>query len=112
MLTVGDLSAIDAGERRRAAKDPDNRLFSRMNRLRLEGEAVRDTLLAVSGRLNPKAGGPGVVLPERRAAGGGARPVPVTADPAEHIRRSVYLVRPPQPPATRSWRRSTCRTAT
>src|SRR5205823_2296853 len=32
-----------------AAKlDPENRLFSRMNRQRLEGEAVRDSLLAVS----------------------------------------------------------------
>src|SRR5207248_10115420 len=27
-------------------KDPDNRLFSRMNRRRLEGEAIRDSLLA------------------------------------------------------------------
>ncbi len=54
-----------------ATIDPDNQLLSRMNRLRLEGEAVRDTLLAVSGRLNPKLGGPGVVLPEvSRAAGG------------------------------------------
>ncbi|MBY0514571.1 MAG: DUF1549 and DUF1553 domain-containing protein [Gemmataceae bacterium] len=73
------------------AKDPDNRLFSRMNRLRLDGEAVRDSLLVVSGRLNPKAGGPGVVLPEAAKASGGARPVPVTADPAEYTRRSVYL---------------------
>jgi hypothetical protein len=74
-----------------AAKDPENRLLSRMNRLRLEGEAVRDTLLAVSGRLNPKAGGPGVVLPETAKAAGGSRAVAVTADPKEHARRSVYL---------------------
>ncbi|QDU23078.1 DUF1549 and DUF1553 domain-containing protein [Urbifossiella limnaea] len=71
--------------------DPENRLFSRMNRLRLEGEAVRDAMLAASGRLNPKAGGPGVVLPELARAAGGSRPVPVTADAAEHTRRSVYL---------------------
>ena len=74
-----------------ARSDPDNQLLSRMNRLRLEGEAVRDSLLAVSGRLNPKVGGPGVVLPEPPAAGGRPRPVPVTADPKEHVRRSVYL---------------------
>jgi hypothetical protein len=74
-----------------AAMDPDNRLLSRMNRQRLEGEAVRDALLAVSGRLNPKAGGPGVVLPETSRAAGGSRAVPVTADPADHARRSVYL---------------------
>jgi hypothetical protein len=74
-----------------AAKDPDNRLLSRMNRVRLEGEAVRDALLAVSGRLNPKAGGPGVVLPEIAKPTGGARAVAVTADPKERLRRSVYL---------------------
>ncbi len=39
--------------------DPDNRLFSRMNRRRLEAEAVRDNLLAVAGQLDPKMGGVG-----------------------------------------------------
>ena len=38
--------------------DPDNRLFSRMNRKRLEAEAVRDNLLAVSGRIDLTMGGP------------------------------------------------------
>jgi cytochrome c553 len=37
--------------------DPDNRLFGRMNRHRLEAEEVRDSLLAVSGRLDPSLGG-------------------------------------------------------
>ena len=74
-----------------ARLDPENRLLSRMNRLRLEGEAVRDAMLAASGRLNTKAGGPGVVLPELARAAGGSRPVPVTADATEHTRRSVYL---------------------
>jgi hypothetical protein len=73
------------------AKDPDNHLWSRMSRLRLEGEAVRDTLLAVSGRLNLVAGGPGVVLPESAPAGGGAKPIAVSPDPKDHTRRSVYL---------------------
>src|SRR5262249_10471753 len=41
-----------------AAADPDNRLFGRMNRRRLEAEAIRDSLLAVSGRLDAAAGGP------------------------------------------------------
>jgi hypothetical protein len=72
-------------------KDPDNHLVSRMNRPRLEGEEVRDSLLAISGRLNPKAGGPGVALPGVAGPGGGARPAAVTADPKEHARRSVYL---------------------
>jgi hypothetical protein len=37
--------------------DPDNRLFSRMNRRRLEAEAVRDNMLAVSGALDQRMGG-------------------------------------------------------
>jgi cytochrome c553 len=38
--------------------DSDNRLFSRMNRHRLEAEALRDSLLSVSGRLELSMGGP------------------------------------------------------
>jgi hypothetical protein len=38
--------------------DPDNRLWSRMNRRRLEAEAIRDNLLAVSGKLDLTSGGP------------------------------------------------------
>jgi hypothetical protein len=38
--------------------DPDNRLFGRMNRRRLEAEAVRDALLAVSGQLDRTMKGP------------------------------------------------------
>jgi hypothetical protein len=74
-----------------ATRDPDNKLLSRMNRLRLEGEAVRDSLLAISGKLNPKMGGPGVVLPELSRAAGGSRPVAATADAKEHDRRTIYL---------------------
>jgi hypothetical protein len=40
------------------ARDPDNRLFGRMNRARLEAEAIRDSLLSVSGRLDNTLGGP------------------------------------------------------
>ncbi|MBM3803257.1 MAG: DUF1553 domain-containing protein [Acidimicrobiia bacterium] len=43
--------------------DPDNRLLWRFNRLRLEGEVIRDSVLAVSGRLNPERGGPPVFPP-------------------------------------------------
>jgi len=38
--------------------DPENRLFGRMNRKRLEAEAIRDGLLAVSGGLDRTMGGP------------------------------------------------------
>jgi hypothetical protein len=40
------------------AKDPDNRLVWRMNRKRLEAEAFRDSILAVSGQLDDTRGGP------------------------------------------------------
>jgi hypothetical protein len=72
------------------AKDPDNHLFSRMNRQRLEGEIVRDSLLALGGRLNLKVGGPSVfppLPPEARDVKGWT----VSADPKEHTRRSVYI---------------------
>ena len=36
------------------AKDPENELLWRFRRQRLEAEAVRDSILAVSGRLNPE----------------------------------------------------------
>jgi hypothetical protein len=39
------------------AKDPENRLLWRMNRRRIEFEAMRDAMLAVAGRLDVKAFG-------------------------------------------------------
>jgi hypothetical protein len=42
------------------AADPDNRLLHRANVRRLEAEAVRDSILAVSGRLDRTMFGPGV----------------------------------------------------
>lgn len=45
-----------------AALDPENRLWGRMNRRRLDWESLRDSLLAASGRLDLAMGGPGVDL--------------------------------------------------
>lgn len=45
-----------------AKVDADNHLLWRMNRRRLEAEEVRDSVLAVSGKLNLTAGGPGFEL--------------------------------------------------
>ena len=45
------------------ATDPDNRLLSRMPLARLEGEILRDSMLAVSGTLNPSTFGPAVRPP-------------------------------------------------
>jgi hypothetical protein len=42
--------------------DPNNELLWRMNWIRLDAEAVRDSILALSGRLNPARGGPSALL--------------------------------------------------
>jgi hypothetical protein len=71
--------------------DPENRLLWRANRHRLEGEALRDALLSVSGSLNPKAGGASVfpeLPPELAVPRGGW---PVSSDATERNRRSVYV---------------------
>jgi mono/diheme cytochrome c family protein len=52
-----------AHDAKRAALDPDNRLLWRMVPRRLEAEAVRDSLLAVSGTLDTRMFGPGTLDP-------------------------------------------------
>jgi len=52
----------------RHERDPENRLFARMNRQRKEAEVLRDSLLAVSGQLDLSGGGPAyndLLLPRR-----------------------------------------------
>ncbi len=71
--------------------DPENLLFGRRNRIRLEGEAIRDSLLFVSGRLNEQRGGPGVFPPVPSDVLKGSRGWTVSADPADHARRSIYI---------------------
>ncbi len=51
-------SSIDRPDARRV--DPENALLWRMNRRRLDFEAMRDSLLAVSGQLDRTIGGPSV----------------------------------------------------
>jgi hypothetical protein len=52
--------AATSGRGSAAALDPNNDLFSRQNRFRLDAEFIRDNALAVSGILVPKIGGPSV----------------------------------------------------
>jgi hypothetical protein len=82
----------------REAIDPDNRLYWRMNRKRMEGEVLRDAILAAGGLLNPKMGGRPVRIPiepevydliftehERDGLW------PLSPDTTEQYRRSIYL---------------------
>lgn len=75
-------------------KDPDNRYLGRMNRRRLDADALRDSILAASGTLNLKMGGVGVIPPltsEEILAARMPYLWPANPDPAEHNRRSIYL---------------------
>ncbi|MDB5353012.1 MAG: Protein of unknown function (DUF1553)/Protein of unknown function [Planctomycetota bacterium] len=70
--------------------DPENTLFGRMPRHRLEGEAVRDAMLAVSGQLNPTIGGPSVfpdLPPGVQTRGGWTR----SEKASDRNRRSIYV---------------------
>jgi hypothetical protein len=80
-------------------RDPENVLLWRMNRQRLDAEALRDAMLAVSGSLTRRLGGPPVRVPlepevydliftEDEPDGLWS----VTRDPGEHARRSLYLL--------------------
>jgi hypothetical protein len=78
-----------------AAKDPENALLWKFNRRRLAAEELRDSMLAVSERLNDKTGGPSVLLPiDRELVLLLKRPNlwVTTRDKTEHDRRSLYLI--------------------
>jgi Protein of unknown function (DUF1553)/Protein of unknown function (DUF1549) len=73
--------------------DPDNRLLWRVPYRRLEVEAIRDSMLFVSGRLNPEMDGPSVNLPiPREALEGNSDPNTVwkADDEKAASRRTIY----------------------
>ncbi|MBP6820409.1 MAG: DUF1553 domain-containing protein [Acidobacteria bacterium] len=76
-------------------KDPENKWLWRFTRRRLEAEQLRDAMLAVSGKLNPKQGGQSVMIPidpglihllYKPSQWSPAK------DPAEYNRRTIYLI--------------------
>ena len=77
------------GDDFRTNPDPDAALLGHFPRRRLDGEAIRDAMLAAAGLLNLKTGGPSV-FPELPAEIK-ATAWKVSADPAERNRRSVYV---------------------
>jgi mono/diheme cytochrome c family protein len=77
-----------------AAVDPENRLFWRANPHRLEGEILRDSILAISGKLNPKMFGPGIyprIDPDIINTGSRPRWPLDAKDNLDTWRRSVYI---------------------
>ncbi len=70
--------------------DPENILLHRMNVKRLEGEAIRDAVLAASGRLKPTTSGPSVMVyltPFMDGRGKPGNSGPLDGDG----RRSIYI---------------------
>ena len=83
---------------RDSSPDPENRLLWRFNRRRLEAEAIRDSILSASGRLNLERRGPSVFppLPEdmkdlSRAARTGGSMWESNESERDARRRSVYI---------------------
>jgi hypothetical protein len=74
-----------------AAIDPQNRHLWKMNRRRLEAEVLWDSIHSVAGTLNLKMGGRPVVPPLEPEAGAPGYWI-VSADPAEHTRRGLYIL--------------------
>jgi hypothetical protein len=76
-------------------RDPANRLLWQFPRRRLSAEELRDAMLAVAGRLNPKAFGESVVVPVEPDLVKllyDPEQWQVTPDLREHDRRSIYLI--------------------
>jgi len=77
------------------AKDPENKFLWHWDRRRLEAEEMRDSMLAVAGRLNLKMGGPSIMVPvDKELTNLLYKPSQwaVASDKTEHDRRSVYLI--------------------
>jgi hypothetical protein len=84
----------------KAKIDPDNKLQWRMNRQRLDAEAIRDAVLAVNGNLTEQLGGPSVKVPLDPEVYDTIFTEyepdnlwPVHPDSRQHTRRSLYLIR-------------------
>jgi hypothetical protein len=88
-------SGTSAMEKEAAEKDSEDALLWKFNHRRLEAEEIRDAMLAVSARLNLKAGGPSYMVPiDPELVLMLKRPqywVP-TRDKSEYGRRTVYMI--------------------
>jgi hypothetical protein len=78
--------------------DPENKLFWRMDRQRLDAEALRDSMLAISGELTRDSGGPALVLENPENCGAlalkGVNPPNYKHSkprPSQEFERTLYL---------------------
>lgn len=90
IVTAAAYRQSGIGNESHYAKDPENKLLWQMPRKRLDGESLRDAILAVTGTLNAKRGGPSV-YPELPSELKGTAGWKVSEDPNERSRRSVYV---------------------
>lgn len=87
-------ASIHPNEAEYASADAGNRLWWRAQRRRLDAEALRDALLAVAGRLDPRVGGPSFAPQIERDALEGLSMKANAYKPSpesEQRRRSVYI---------------------
>ncbi|MBL8796285.1 MAG: DUF1553 domain-containing protein, partial [Planctomycetia bacterium] len=82
--------ASKPGDAKAEETDPQNKLLHRMPIRRLEAEAIRDSLLTISGRLDPKLYGPGVMPHLTPHMSGRGRPG-VSGPLDGNGRRSIYI---------------------
>ncbi|HLK69417.1 MAG TPA: DUF1549 and DUF1553 domain-containing protein [Bryobacteraceae bacterium] len=88
-------SSISPIEKLAEEKDSDNALLWKFTHQRLEAEEIRDAMLAVSGRLNMKAGGPSFMVPiDPELVLMLKRPQywVATRDKTEYDRRTLYMI--------------------
>jgi hypothetical protein len=89
------MDSVHRREAEYAAVDFANQRCWRTNRHRLESEPLRDAMLAVSGQLNPQAGGPSFYPPASKEALEGLSKKGAewgTSPPEEQRRRSIYMM--------------------
>jgi hypothetical protein len=88
-------SSLSPIEKVAIAKDSEDALMWKFSHRRLEAEEIRDAMLAVSGRLNPKAGGPSFMVPiDPELVLMLKRPQywVATRDKSEYDRRTLYMI--------------------
>jgi hypothetical protein len=98
-LVLSRTYGLDSAHDVRAhAADPGNRLLWRMNRVRLDAEALRDSMIFVAGQLKPSTGGSALPL-EFLENVGGLSPTDVNPPnfrlakwrPEQEFERTIYL---------------------